>query len=768
MAMVTAGTAKNGVLIVRPVNLDGSWNPMNVNMRGTSYQFRAYYNSEDDEGATQLVMGSTVLAGNRHMPTIGYYCRFTLSDSSIKVEVFDTQPPVTGGTPLRGYTLSATDSNYLISGTWQYDASYYLLVSFTSNDGANVPVTGVTLNKSSQTIDKGGAYTLVATVSPSNATNSAVSWSSSNTAVATVSSGGVVTAVAAGTATIMATTADGGFTATCAITVVIAVTSISVQTRLMLIKPNTSTLTATVLPSDATNKTVTWSSSNTSIATVDSNGVVTPVSVGSATITATTSNGKTSSCSVEVFGVITATRAPYYKYTISAADTILAGDYIFGDSTDVTNLFDTWSDGNLTYVQTANGIGWVKTSGVGMIHPWLAFNKYHDYAVEVEFYSNSAAHGPTDTALVWYPNEYRYAHLPKPYSDVYSGSDSRMGFVFRSASANSIEWVPPTIPWYNTSDKWIKLRHDYRYADGKGYIKGSVTIDGVTKTSAEVMVDDVVKFPNPTVTPTVWSMPTDSIIAYRNLKVVSGALSAYSLLFGNELVYTTKANGTTWQFISAVGGTAHYSRDNLVFDLITDGSSNVHGTGTLTVPTIRIPVSSNFDKFEVRTTIAAGEGIVYNIKDDSGNVKKTGNFVDGYNSVDLSLLTDKSLTFELVFTGGKITLLDVSWTTPTAHTVSYNANGGTGTIASQTGFEFTLASAGFTNGDYKLAGWNTAADGSGTFYALGAAASFMCDTTLYAVWSTGLPLYIGSQQVQKVYVGNNEVIHMYLGSTKIY
>ena len=82
-----------------------------------------------------------------------------------------------------------------------------------------VSVTGVSLNESSITLDVGGSKTLAATVTPENATNKKVRWTSDNETVATVSEDGVVTAVAGGTAVITATTHDGLFTATCTVTV---------------------------------------------------------------------------------------------------------------------------------------------------------------------------------------------------------------------------------------------------------------------------------------------------------------------------------------------------------------------------------------------------------------------------------------------------------------------------------------------------------------------------------------------------------------------
>jgi len=90
-----------------------------------------------------------------------------------------------------------------------------------------IPVTGVTLDKTTLTLATGESKTLTATVAPPNATNKAVIWSSSNTAIAAVDDNGKITAVAPGEATITVTTADGGFTAACAVTVVAPVTGVT-------------------------------------------------------------------------------------------------------------------------------------------------------------------------------------------------------------------------------------------------------------------------------------------------------------------------------------------------------------------------------------------------------------------------------------------------------------------------------------------------------------------------------------------------------------
>ena len=150
---------------------------------------------------------------------------------------------------------------------------------------------------------------MTATVSPAGADDPSVSWASDNTSVATVDQNGNVSALAPGTATITVTTTDGHKTATCTVTVTappapIDVQSISMKSATTIGIGASETLTVTYNPADAnTNKALSWSSNNTSVATVDANGTVTGVAAGTATITATTANGKTATCSVTVQAV---------------------------------------------------------------------------------------------------------------------------------------------------------------------------------------------------------------------------------------------------------------------------------------------------------------------------------------------------------------------------------------------------------------------------------------------------------------------------------
>ena len=178
-----------------------------------------------------------------------------------------------------------------------------LAVSACKKDEQEVHVTGVSVSPATLSLVEGTSDQLRATVTPSDAANKSVSWTSSATAIATVDNTGKVTAVSAGTATITVKTADGGKTATCAVTVttkVIPVTGISIEegATAEVEEGKTVTLTAKVQPDNATDKTVTWTSSNKAIAIV-ADGVVTGVAAGQAVITAKAGD-KEATCTVTV------------------------------------------------------------------------------------------------------------------------------------------------------------------------------------------------------------------------------------------------------------------------------------------------------------------------------------------------------------------------------------------------------------------------------------------------------------------------------------
>ena len=169
----------------------------------------------------------------------------------------------------------------------------------------------VKLNKTKATIEKGKTLTLKATITPSDLPDKSVTWESSNTNVATVTSAGKVMGINAGTSTITCTSNSTGAKATCKVTVGYVELD---KTEATIMKGKTTTLSATVYPSSLIDKSVTWESSNTKIATVTSAGKVKGVKAGTATITCTSNaTGLKATCTVTVVkGFVTLNKTEAY------------------------------------------------------------------------------------------------------------------------------------------------------------------------------------------------------------------------------------------------------------------------------------------------------------------------------------------------------------------------------------------------------------------------------------------------------------------------
>ncbi len=202
-------------------------------------------------------------------------------------------------------------------------------------DNLRVAITGISLDMPSKTLKVGERFTLTATLTPSDATD-AVIWSSGNEDVATVVADasdrlkGVVTAKSVGSAVITVTCGD--FSATCTVTVIVPVECITLGASEATVEVgNTLALTATITPDNATDKSVTWTSNDESIATVDENGNVTPHKIGNVTITATSEeNAITASCQIEVYLMGDADG----DSNVLVADVVHVANYIVGNVVD--------------------------------------------------------------------------------------------------------------------------------------------------------------------------------------------------------------------------------------------------------------------------------------------------------------------------------------------------------------------------------------------------------------------------------------------------
>jgi uncharacterized protein YjdB len=299
--------------------------------------------------------------------------------------------PVTGGAI--GATFSCTVLGLSPSTSYEFQVIAFrgamnngatfgglsnLAAGSTLSESAPPPVvTTVTVSPSSASVAVGATTPLQATVKDQNGsvmTGQTITWSSNNTAAAAVSSSGVVTGVAAGSATITAATAGisgtAGITVT-AVPVTPVVTTVTVApTSASVVAGATTPLTATVKDQNGSvmaGQTITWSSSNTAAATVNSSGVVTGVAAGSATITAT-SSGKTGTSAITVTAVppvvTTVTVAPTSASVVAGATTPLVATVKDQNGNVMTGQTVTWTTSN-SAAATVNSAGLVTGVAAG-------------------------------------------------------------------------------------------------------------------------------------------------------------------------------------------------------------------------------------------------------------------------------------------------------------------------------------------------------------------------------------------------------------------
>ncbi len=263
---------------------------------------------EEDEEGTGSLVGKIILALIVIAVIVVLLLRSCGNTATYEI-TFDTN----GGSPVSTLKVKKdgtitkpadpTKEGYVFDGWYYNDEKFDFSTKVTKDmkldarwtEAANAAVDGVTLNQEEIALEPGNTATLIATVSPEDAKNKSLTWTSSDEGIVTVDENGNITAVKAGTATITVTTEDGGYTATCTVKVqkgVVAVTGVSLSgTSIEVATGYTATLKATIKPSDATNKTLTWTSSDTSIASVNSKGVVTGKKEGTVTITVKTADG---------------------------------------------------------------------------------------------------------------------------------------------------------------------------------------------------------------------------------------------------------------------------------------------------------------------------------------------------------------------------------------------------------------------------------------------------------------------------------------------
>lgn len=267
------------------------------------------------------------------------------------------------------YDVATVDKNGVVTAK----SSGYAEITATTKDGGYKaicritviqPVKGVKLKTTKQTLDLNESLTLNAVIKPSGATNQKLKWSSSDKKVVKVNSKGKITALKKGNATITVKTADGGYTAQCEVTVLKKVKSVSLnKTSAVLYLTDTATLKATVLPKNATDKTVTWSSSNTKVLKVSSKGKLTPVKVGKAVVTVKTNQGGlVAKCTVSVEREVKKITLNKSSVTLKAGNTFTLQSKL--TPSNATNKTVSYTSSN-TSIATVDKNGVIKAVGGG-------------------------------------------------------------------------------------------------------------------------------------------------------------------------------------------------------------------------------------------------------------------------------------------------------------------------------------------------------------------------------------------------------------------
>jgi len=450
--------------------------------------------------------------------------------------------------------------------------------------------TGISLNKTSTTINIGATDTLTATVTPANATDKTVTWTSSNTAVATVSSSGTVTGVAAGTATITAKTVNN-LTATCAVTVsqsIVLPTGISLnKTSTTISAGATETLTATVTPTNATDKTVTWTSSNTAAATVSSSGTITGVAAGAATITAKTVNNLTATCTVTVTAVSPSTNLASKILPTSPSTGWKNLAYATDGKKTTSNYADSGTGTGLQYIQINLGSAY-NLSDIKLWHYYGDTRMYHDVIVMV---SNNASFTAGSYTIVYSNDQNNSAGFGTGSSSEYTETSAGKDIPFSAVNAQYVRLYTngSTVNAYNHygevevygTSKTIPSVTAWPTASDITY---GQTLGNSNLTGGAASVPGTFAFSSPTTVP---NAGTNQAFAAT---FTPADTSTYSTVTGTISINVSKATPTVTKWPTASDIAAGQT---LGSSSLTGGTASVAGTFAFSSPNTVPPLGNN-------------------------------------------------------------------------------------------------------------------------------------------------------------------------------
>ena len=668
-------------------------------------------------------------------------------------------------------SLSATDENGKTANK-KYNFTVY------DNASSKVSVTGVNITQTSVTVSKGKTSSLTATVSPSNATNKAVTWSSSNTSVATVSSSGVVTGVSAGTAVITVTTKDGSYKDTCIVevkeSVAIPVTDVVIvdeesrnyNDKYQMVAGSSWQFGLEFFPYNATNKNVTWSSSNTSVATVSSSGLVKAIGEGKANIKVTTQEGGfTSTIEVEVvedtrFVRFVSDGSALEDYHIPVGDTFVIPNKI---PTRPGYTFEGWQESG-----TAGTNGWVTTKPAS--GTYQTGYKYYIWGYECDHCRDYGYNYDVDYTFFYSKNKNDVISGVKANPQVYgSYTPSKLRYFYIIESANKGTSFYPG----QSGSTYKYFNADYIAEDGK---KGTASIY-----KTEFYLESTVY--KQEATGGKIYQPGDSYNVKNDVTFTAiwKEVKGYNITFdpangtGGPANMTT--NGTeftvpkeipvreNWKFLYWMdqhngkfepGETVYIFEDRVLtacwapywFPEIKVGNTSGKPGETVAVPvyiynakepnntTVKFSVTSDGltrTKYE-NAAVFPENGLFTTVYFEIPKTAKTGTYPVNFNLTEYKVLSGYYLTETVEITNGVITVEEPE---PKTYTISYNANGGSGAPSAQTKTEnkaLTLSTTKPTRNGYEFLGWAAYANAGTAQYQPGGSYNENANVTLYAVW----------------------------------
>ena len=545
-----------------------------------------------------------------------------------------------------------------------------------------IAVTGVSLNKGTTTIAEGETETLVATITPANALDQAVTWSSSDESVVTVSSAGIVTAVGEGTATITVTTHDGGYTATCAVTVVPYVACTTIISYAIGSNPSGNAKTSTA------------------------SGII----GGTAYYKLSGGTAYDGQTGYKLNG-----NGHYFGLTLADGKTFKTGDKLTVYITQVSGMTGA-TDLGLFTTQTASGSP-LQTAAVVLGENTITLSSAFNGATSVYI----------DRSSDYDQNHYLYSMsvCRTPFTVTYkpnggTGSDIADDEAIVVAD-NSFDYPGYIFTGWNTA------------ANGSGtpYAKGDLVPSNLTLYAQWVAAYTITYNGNGN---TGGSAPTDSNSPYATGSTVTvldkGTLAKDGYAFTG---WNAAANGSGTQY--APGATFSINTNTILYAQWTAAYTLVYdanGADSGNAPT------DNSSPYATGSTVT--------VLGNTGSLAKAGHVFNGWNTAANGSGTQYAPG--TTFTINANTILYAQWAA--TYTVTYDGNGATNTatltdsnspyvsgstvtVLSNTGIWFKTGS--------LFAGWNTKADGTGTTYAAGSTFSITGNTTLYAKWQAKPALF---------------------------